>query len=316
MRILVFILIELILYPVTMLGVILFMGVILFVNRPRGISGTTYEPLMNRLMWHEMGTRSDAASKQLSAQLPATAPFIWGLVMGPTRLAAGISGFLPGMLRANDAQSDAPLLNVMVVRARFFDRAIDQALPHVRQLVILGAGWDTRAYDLPAEWAGRVFEVDAPATQAVKVKALQEAGIDASHVTFVAVDFHKTSWLSALKAQGFDPELPTYLLWEGVTMYLNEAAINETLQTVASLADGSCIGFDYFGAELLNDTLVGKLIPFGMALTYGEKIISGIPMQPDPEEAVRQYLAERGLVLQEFEQVRNLYGFALAAPGG
>ena len=314
MKVFVFILIELLLYPVTLLGLILFMGVILFVNRPKGISGTTYEPFMNRLMWHEAGTRKDAATKQLAAMLPGTAPLIWALMMGPTRLAVKLSGFLPGLFRADVPQSNAPLMGSMVVRTRFFDRTLKQALPHIKQLVILGAGWDTRAYDLPAQWAGRTFEVDAPATQAVKVKALQEAGIDASHVTFVAVDFNETSWLSALKMQGFDPALPTCLLWEGVTMYLNEAAIDETLQIAASLADGSCIGFDYFGAELLNDSLIGKLIPFAMSLTYGEKIISGIPMQPDPEEAARQYLADQGLLLQEFEQVRNLYGFALAIP--
>ena len=58
------------------------------------------------------------------------------------------------------------------------------------------------------------------ATQRAKTEALDRADIDASHVTFVETDFGQTSWFNALLGRGFDPDLPTFILWEGVTYYL------------------------------------------------------------------------------------------------
>lgn len=317
MKLVVFILIELLLYPFSMIGVILFMTVIVIFNRPRGISGTAYEPLMNRVIYHELGSRSDPAAVQLGAALPATHPLIWLLMMGPTRLAIRLSGYCPQVF-SFPPESPPKLTAMMTVRTAFMDTTLEEALDDVGQLVILGAGWDTRAYGLPAGWSGRVFEVDAPATQEAKRTALARAGIDASHVTFVAVDFNRTTWLEALSARGFDPAVPTYLLWEGVTMYLDESALVDTLKTAATLAPGSRIAFDYFPAEMIRGEkphrLVGKVLPFAMWLTYGERLVSGIPMQPEPRQAVADYVAASGLALNRFEVIAPWYGFALAGP--
>jgi methyltransferase (TIGR00027 family) len=158
--------------------------------------------------------------------------------------------------------------------------------------------------------------VDTPATQTAKQDALKRAGIDAGGVTFTAVDFNTTDWREALEAQGFDPAVPAYLLWEGVTMYLKDDAIAATLRAVGTLAPGSRIAFDYFASELIHgespDRLLGRLIPPMMKFTYGETFFSGIPMQGDSEENVRVRLEEHGLTLTEFTAVRDIYGFALA----
>jgi methyltransferase (TIGR00027 family) len=315
MRLLPFILIELLLYPFSMLGIVLFMAVIVFHNRRLGISGTAYEPLMNRVIYHELGMRADDAAARLASALPATRPLIWTLMMGPTRLAVRISDYRPSLF-TYPPEGDPQLLDMMAVRTAFFDRTLNEALSTVAQVVILGAGWDTRAYGLPESWSGRIFEVDAPATQDEKRAALDRARIDAGHVTFVAVDFNTTDWLEALEARGFDRSLPTYLLWEGVTMYLEDQAISATWESVARLAPGSAIAFDFFAGELIHGErpyrVLGRLIPPMMKLTYGEKFLSGIPMQGDPEGHVRTRLTEHGLILAEFTAVRDIYGFALA----
>ena len=88
-------------------------------------------------------------------------------------------------------------------RIWFFDAAVDRYLPNVAQFVILGAGFDTRAYRLPSDTRVRVFEVDSPQTQMVKRETLQKVGIDSSAVTFVAADFEKDDWLACLSAAGF-----------------------------------------------------------------------------------------------------------------
>lgn len=117
-------------------------------------------------------------------------------------------------------------------RTTFFDRALVDFLPRVTQLVVLGAGWDTRAYGLPE--SVRVFEVDAPDTQSRKRALLAECEIDASGVTFASVDFNRESWLDRLVAEDLDPSRSTFVLWEGVTYYLEPEAVAATLAAVPS----------------------------------------------------------------------------------
>ena len=92
-------------------------------------------------------------------------------------------------------------------------------------MVILGAGWDTRAYGLLKDKELAIFEVDAPATQAAKRSAIEATGLDASGATFVSCDFNNQSWLDAVKEKGVCQDLGTFIRWEGVTMYLEEPAI-------------------------------------------------------------------------------------------
>jgi methyltransferase (TIGR00027 family) len=102
-------------------------------------------------------------------------------------------------------------------------------------------------------WNHPVFEVDAGPTQRAKVAGLDKAGIDRSHVTFVELDFNRQSWLEGLEQHGFDPTVPTHMIWEGVTMYLEGEAILDTLRVVARLPAGSTLAFDYFARQLIAD---------------------------------------------------------------
>lgn len=112
------------------------------------------------------------------------------------------------------------------------------------QLVILGAGYDTRCLrlDLPGS-IGR-FEVDAAGTQAQKRALIANAGLDDTGVHYVTCDFATQDWLARLTQAGFDPAVPACLVWEGVCMYLPREVVVDTLTKVLSLAPGSVIGFD------------------------------------------------------------------------
>ena len=149
--------------------------------------------------------------------------------------------------------------------------------------------------------AGRsvdLFEVDAPATQAVKRAAIEKAGLDASRVAFVPCDFNRQSWLDALKNHGFDPDERTVILWEGVTMYLEEHVIDCTLRAVAGLPAGSCIAFDFFSREWL-DSAAGKRMRRSGQAIYGDPLTFGFPVVPDFTDRLRDYLEKRGLALRD-----------------
>ncbi|MGA3073993.1 MAG: class I SAM-dependent methyltransferase [Bryobacteraceae bacterium] len=120
-------------------------------------------------------------------------------------------------------------------RTVVLDRVIASAGP-IDQLVILGAGFDTRAWRLDALQNTTVFEVDHPATQAVKRERAAAVPAKARQVRFVATDFHRDGLAASLRAAGYDVSRPSFWLWEGVTLYLRPEAVAANLEAIAALA--------------------------------------------------------------------------------
>jgi methyltransferase (TIGR00027 family) len=142
-----------------------------------------------------------------------------------------------------------------VARTRLIDDLVTDARSScsVGQLVILGAGFDSRAWRLPSLEEVTVFEVDHPATQQVKREALGGiVGPLASQVRFVPVDFERDDLGQALRAAGYRDGTPSLFVWEGVTNYLTPAAVDQTLGAVRGLAAaGSLLVFTYVDRAVL-----------------------------------------------------------------
>ena len=83
-----------------------------------------------------------------------------------------------------------------------------------------------------------------PGPRRANARRLPGAGLDDTGVHYVACDFATQDWLAQLTQAGFDPKVPTCLVWEGVCMYLPREVVISTLTKVRSLAPGSIIGFD------------------------------------------------------------------------
>lgn len=132
------------------------------------------------------------------------------------------------------------------VRTRVLDLAVQRRGPALGQVVVLGAGLDTRAARL-AHPEVRFFEVDAPATQQHKRARVAELeGYPADAATYVACDFEHQDFLEQLQAAGFDAGRPALFLWEGVTYYLSEPAVRATLRRLASGGHAeTTVLFDY-----------------------------------------------------------------------
>jgi methyltransferase (TIGR00027 family) len=135
-----------------------------------------------------------------------------------------------------------------IARTRHFDEALLAACrAGVEQVVLLGAGYDSRAFRFANELFGiNVFEVDHPGTQARKRRILEAAqGKVPGNLRFVALDFTAGSLEKALADSGFDAGRRTLFLWEGVSYYLPLPAIASVLDLVARCAPGSSIMLDY-----------------------------------------------------------------------
>jgi methyltransferase (TIGR00027 family) len=130
-------------------------------------------------------------------------------------------------------------------RTVMLDRAIAASGPP-EQLVILGAGLDSRAWRMDCLRNTVVFEVDHPSSQAWKRERSRSIPFRAKDVRFVAMDFERDPLGPLMKSAGFDPNKPAFWLWEGVTMYLRRADVAANLGAFAALsAPGSRIALTY-----------------------------------------------------------------------
>lgn len=139
--------------------------------------------------------------------------------------------------------------SIILGRARFTEDCLEGYISRgLTQYVILGAGMDTFSLRRP-ELAGQleIFEVDHPATQANKRERLLKISPELPrNLHLVPVNFEKDDLKTALLQAGFDSSRPAFFSWLGVTYYLERQAIEDTLQTIASLSSpGSALVFDY-----------------------------------------------------------------------
>lgn len=151
-------------------------------------------------------------------------------------------------------------------RTHHMDALLVEALSQgATQVVNLGAGFDSRAYRFRERFSRtRFFELDLPATIAAKrERVIKIFGAVPDRVVLVATDFNSRPLAGVLRGAGYDPTQRTFFIWEGVTMYLPEAANRSTLAFIRSgSASGSSVVYDY--------ALEGALRPDGGGL-YGAK---------------------------------------------
>lgn len=191
----------------------------------------------------------------------------------------------------------------VVARTRLIDQVVLRELGRARQLLILGAGFDTRAWRLPGMDQVRVFELDHPATQAAKQRALRRGGRSAAHVSFVPVVFGAGDPAQALTAAGFAAGARDLVLWEGVTNYLDGEAVDATFALLASmLGSGSLVLFTYVDAGMLDGSVLfaGAQTTMRAVRRVGEPFTFGfVPSQ------LPGYLAGRGFELLSDERVSD-----------
>lgn len=145
----------------------------------------------------------------------------------------------------------------LVARTRYIDDYLKECLENgLEQLVILGAGYDSRAYRFDPLKQIRVFEVDHPATQKSKMtKVRQILGNEPAHVIYVPVDFTREILAERLLESGYDPRLKTLFIWEGVVYYLNSEAVDKTLKFVVNHSGkNSSIILDYTYTSVIDGT--------------------------------------------------------------
>jgi methyltransferase (TIGR00027 family) len=190
-------------------------------------------------------------------------------------------------------------LGAILCRTRYIDDVLKRSLEEgIEQLVILGAGFDSRAYRIAGVDRVRVFEVDLPGTRKLKQIRLEKVlGAVPENVTLIGMDFDRQNLDDVLRAAGFQNGKRTLFIWEGVTQYLTAEAVDNTLEFVSGVSGvGSAIVFTYVRRGIIDGTARPEW--FGPFLSFARKVGSPFIFGLDQAE-VEPYLADRGLQLIE-----------------
>jgi methyltransferase (TIGR00027 family) len=170
------------------------------------------------------------------------------------------------------------LVDHVGLRTAAIDHAVNDAIAlGARQLVIVGAGLDARAHRLTGLSNVDVFEVDHPATQALKRTKAEGLERTARSITYVTVDFARETVDTKLAASGHRADVPTVFVWEGVTMYLPRAATEGTLQALASVAaPKSTLAVTYVEPELAHMPAALRPAVLSVFAAVGEPVIGAM----------------------------------------
>lgn len=239
----------------------------------------TYRPADERLYEDRVG---------LDLLPPIWQAFIRPMRIGPIRQA---------LLSYRERQVPG-VIGSLVCRTRFIDDVLTDALADgLEQVVILGAGFDSRPYRIPGIESVAVFEVDHPEAQHAKVDRVRSVfGTVPAQVTFVPIDFDRQSLADELDRAGFDPGQETLFIWEGVTQYITEDAVDATLQLIAGTDGGGTVVFTYVEEDIVEgrDRTPTADAVMAVADSQGSPWITGF----DPA-TIEAFLADRELAVRE-----------------
>ena len=186
--------------------------------------------------------------------------------------------------------------NSIAARVRYFDEFVEKCIIEgLEQLVILGAGYDTRAYRLEGIKENvKVFEIDHPSTQRVKIEKLKEIfGSIPVHVEYVPADLENQNFGEKLFKSGYDALKKTLFLMEGLTLYITPETVDDILLfIVGNSGNGSAVIFDYASLTPNIDENRDKKISENLIKFMKE---SGEAMKFGLEEGTAdKFLSERG----------------------
>ncbi len=231
-----------------------------------------------------MGRGIGTGPKTIDAWAPRVMPPLLGVPLTIIQRFGRLSASVRWALRL----VSVGMVDHVCLRTQAIDSAIAEGITQgCTQLVVLGAGLDVRAWRMPVLSSVDVFEVDHPSTQADKRRRIEHEPPLAASVRFIAVDFSCESVAYLLAEVGHDAKAPTFWLWEGVTPYLDQGAIDATLADVAEQsASGSKLAMTYAVTQLSMPRLLQGVVHSAFAL-LGEPL-SGLMSQSLAASRIRK----------------------------
>jgi methyltransferase (TIGR00027 family) len=201
-------------------------------------------------------------------------------------------GPITGWIIKKSEQKVPGLWGGIMARKRYIDdKVVEAAEDHIKAVVNLGAGFDTRSFRLPALAKVRAWEVDLPGNIAAKRSRLEKLFRKVpDHVTLVPCDFDHQDLATALSTQGHASDRKTFFIWEGVTQYVTEDGIRATFDFLAGAPAGSRLVLTYTPRDFIDgEVLYGQEYLYRQMLVKNRIWLFGL----DPEN-VADFIGEYG----------------------
>jgi methyltransferase (TIGR00027 family) len=142
-----------------------------------------------------------------------------------------------------------------IARTKYIDDLLQNAIQNgVKQVLILGAGFDTRALRLDFLKSIPVIEIDHPNTSNFKIQTYKNRlGQLPENVQFLQIDFNQQNLNHLAIQNDINFSLPTAVIWEGVTNYLSADAVKSTFEFISKFTKNSIVIFTYIHTEILKN---------------------------------------------------------------
>jgi methyltransferase (TIGR00027 family) len=293
-----FIILQILFIPLAIIGAILVGYRQLAVSKKLGVSQTAVEIINGRWTMHIFGLRDDHTAAKLTPVLPNSSTFGLWLALAPLYVYYRISGS-PRWYPVIAKIGEEGIAHLVTNRTGYFDNIIDKSKNNAEQFVLMGAGLDTRAYNDLKKSGLKIFELDQATNLQHKLKYLQKAGIDSAHVTFVETNFSQEAWFNALIEAGYNRSKRTIFLWEGVTLYLGENSVRNTLRTVkANTVEGSVIVADIYAKSFVTGEYSrGMKATLPILDVTNEQLGFGLEMADNYQQSLESFVTSEGLAL-------------------
>ncbi len=184
-------------------------------------------------------------------------PYAAHFVDSKLRFAVGLSKFpFVAQYIHNIINKKIPgALSSGIARTKYIDELLKKAVSEgIKQVVILGAGFDTRAVRLDFLKTIPIIEIDHPNTSNFKAEIYKKRiGKIPKNVTFLQIDFNRQNLDQLALENNLDFSKPTAVIWEGVTNYLTEEAVKSTFSFISKFAANSHIIFTYVHKNILKN---------------------------------------------------------------
>ena len=294
-----YILLQIILLPISLIGMIYANYKQQKNSKKEKISYTAGQVIQGQWILHFFNIRKDNNIIKFIKNFPAESHIGFYMMFSAAIIANKLVKFIPKALIKNNLD-DISSYSFLFFRTKKIDQLVKDNIEKVEQFVVLGAGFDLRSIRFYNDKL-KIFELDKKNTQKLKLKTLKKAKISTKNISFIECDLNKSDWSINLINNGFNKNKKTLFLFESVNCYLEEKIVNNVLSTINNIsAKESIVIQDLYSTRFLHqDEFLRVKKGKKLIKKFGENWNFTINMDNNVELEISKLLEKHNLTSKE-----------------